>query len=137
MRNPHLPDHNNFVFILNTQISAHLSDSSLTISRLLRLVGMSRTDLHRKIKRVFGMSAGRYLRHVRLQRAATLLEEHPEWTLYQIALEVGFESQSYFSRAFKASYGICPSEYRNTVYQAPDTAEVMKYARQAGRKPGV
>lgn len=103
-----------FLQNLNVQIETHVSDSSLTIRRLLRLVGMSRTDLHRKLSRATGMSATAYLRHLRLQRAAGLLKEHPHWSIYQVALEVGFESQSYFTRKFKEQFGVCPVAFRAT-----------------------
>lgn len=111
--NAHLPfQQETFLQNLNTQIAEHLSDSSLTVRRLLRLVGMSRTDLHRKLDRATGMSATEYIRHIRLHRAAILIKEQPHWSIYQIALEVGFESQSYFTRKFKEQYGVCPMTFR-------------------------
>lgn len=104
--------HDAFLQNFNNQIEKHLSDSSLCVKKLLRLIGMSRTDLHRKLSRATGMSATQYVRHIRLQHAAILLKEQPHWSIYQIALEVGFESQSYFTKKFKEHFGICPMAFR-------------------------
>lgn len=109
-KNP--PTHNTFEQNLHAQLEKHLSDSSLTIGKLLRYLGMSRTDLHRKLKRAKGMSASRYLMHIRLLRAAVLIVEQPEWSLSQIACEVGIKSQSYFTIKFKAQFGVCPLAFR-------------------------
>ncbi len=101
-----------FLKTLETQIEHHLSDSSLNVKRLTRLVGMSRTDLHRKLSQTVGMSATEYVRHVRLHHAARLLIEEPEWSVFQVALEVGFNSQSYFTKRFKELFGVSPGGYR-------------------------
>ena len=104
-----LPVPDNFTQNLDGGIQAHLSDSSLTVKRLLRFVGMSRTGLHRKLEQTVGMSTTEYLRHVRLEKAAVLLLEEREWSICQVALEVGFESQSYFTVRFKEVFGCCPA----------------------------
>lgn len=101
-----------FLENLQTQLTQHLSDSSLDVHRLTRLVGMSRSDLHRKLRRHTGMSTTEYIRHIRLEKAAVMLVKYPTWSIYQIALEVGFGNQSYFSRRFKEEFGMCPMEWR-------------------------
>ena len=102
-----------FLEKLNIQLQAHLSDHTLDVHRLTRLVGMSRTDLHRKLSRTVGMSTTEYIRLQRLQRAAELLEERPGWSVYQVAMEVGFDNHSYFSRRFKEAFGKCPVAWRD------------------------
>lgn len=101
-----------FLQNLTQAIEKHIDDPDLDINKLLRLVGMSRTDLHRKLDKAVGMSATEYLRHVRLQHAAQLLRTEFAWSIYQITNEVGFNSQSYFSRRFKEVFGCCPKKYR-------------------------
>ncbi|MCB0518896.1 MAG: helix-turn-helix transcriptional regulator [Lewinellaceae bacterium] len=101
-----------FLENLQTQLTQHLSDSSLDVQRLTRLVGMSRSDLHRKLSQATGMSTTEYMRYVRLRRAAELLLKQPNWSIYQVALEVGFANISYFSRRFKESFGVCPAAWR-------------------------
>jgi AraC-like DNA-binding protein len=103
-----------FLKKLNQQIEQHLSDATFDVPNLLRSLGMSRTDLHRKIVGKVGMSTTEYIRFVRLQHAVVLLEEQPEWSLAQIAYEVGFTSPSYFTRTFIERFGMCPSLYRKS-----------------------
>ncbi len=64
-----------FLEYLNSEIESHLADSTLTVKRLTRLVGMSRTDLHRKLEQNAGMSTTEYVRQKRLEKAAELLKE--------------------------------------------------------------
>jgi AraC-like DNA-binding protein len=101
-----------FLKKLDEEIDIHLSDTTLTVSRLTRLIGMSRTDLHRKLKGAVGMSASGYIRKVRLEKAAEMLQKESESSIYQIAMEVGFENQSYFSKRFKEMFGRKPVEWR-------------------------
>lgn len=101
-----------FLLTLNSQIEKHLSDNTLTINRITRLVGMSRTDLHRKLEKTVGMSASKYIRFIRLNKAAELLINEPEWSIYQVSLEVGFINQSYFTRRFHELFGVCPVIFR-------------------------
>jgi AraC-like DNA-binding protein len=112
MKNPVTVPDDDFLQNLNLAIERHLSDSHLGVSKLLRIVGMSRTDLHRKLERTVGMSATRYFRYVRLQRAADLLRQQPQSSISDIAFEVGFNSQSYFTRKFKAMFGCCPEHWK-------------------------
>lgn len=106
------PTQERFLQTLDSQIETHLSDHTLTVKRLLRLVGMSRSDLHRKLEKTVGMSTTEYVRQKRLEKAAELLKQKSEWSVYQVALEVGFENQSYFSRRFKEVFGRCPGAWR-------------------------
>lgn len=101
-----------FLQDLNVQIASHLSDSSLSVNRLLRLVGMSRTDLHRKLKLSTGMSATAYIRHHRLNKAAELLRTHKDWCIDSIALEAGFHNLGHFYRMFKEKFGCSPGVWR-------------------------
>ncbi len=101
-----------FLVIVNSEIEKNLSDSSLTIKKMTRLVGMSRTDLHRKLHKTVGMSATEYIRFIRLQRASIMLLENQEWSVLYICLEVGFNNQSYFTAKFKKLFGVCPIAFR-------------------------
>lgn len=103
---------NEFLDRIQNQLTPHLSDTSLSVRKLLRIVFMSRTALHRKLKKEAGMSTTEYIRHSRLAMAKALLLEHPDWSVFRIALEVGFYSQSYFSKMFKKAFGCSPREWK-------------------------
>ncbi len=101
-----------FLEKINVQIEAHLEDPSFSVKKLTRDIGMSRTDLHRKLKRAAGMSTTQYIRYFRLKRAAHLLLEEPSLNIAQIAQQVGFNSGCYFTKRFRELYKIPPYEYR-------------------------
>ena len=101
-----------FLSELTRCIGAHLHDPALCLPKLLRLSGMSRSDLHRKLKTATGMSATEYIRHLRLQRSARLLVEQPDWSILYIALEVGFNDHSYFTKRFREVHGVSPATFR-------------------------
>lgn len=101
-----------FINTLHQTIEKHLSDSSFTVTQLTRLVGMSRTNLHRKLTERTGLSASAYVRHIRVQYAKDLLLLHPDWCVCHVAYEVGFNTPSYFTRVFKEIYGVGPGAFR-------------------------
>ncbi len=102
-----------FLQNLDAQIEAHLSDCSLDVEHLQRFVGLSRTNLHCKLKQAAGVSVTEYLRRARLQKAAKLLLDNPNWSVWAVALEVGFNNLGYFTRRFKERYGCSPGAWRD------------------------
>jgi AraC-like DNA-binding protein len=74
---------------------------------------MSRSGLHRRLKAATGMSAMAYIRYLRLRQAAQLLVEQPERSVFCIAIEVGFNDHSYFTKRFREAYGVCPISFRS------------------------
>lgn len=109
-----------FLHEITAHIEQHLSDSNLNVEELTDLLGMSRTDLHRKLDRTVGMSTTEYMRYLRLQHAAELLLAKPDWPVGQVAMEVGFNSQSYFSRRFRELFGISAKDWRQRNMRAGD-----------------
>ena len=92
----------------------------LSIKKLTRLIGMSRTDLHRKLNAATGMSATEFIRFMRLKKAASLMITHAELKISHIALEAGFYNLSYFIKSFRNIYGVTPHVFRKRVLQ-PET----------------
>ncbi len=71
---------------------------------------LSRSQLHRKIQSISDQSTGEFIRTIRLKKAAGLILEK-KLSVTQIALEVGFNSPSHFTKAFKQMFGCLPSEF--------------------------
>ena len=90
-------------------IEKHLSEEEFSIELFGKEVGMSRVQLHRKLKALSGKSASNYLRSVRLNKAKQMIEEQ-KGNISEIAYSVGFSSPQYFTRCFKEEFGIPPSE---------------------------
>jgi len=66
-----------------------------------------------------GMTMTRYLNAVRLEKAGTLLL-NSDLHIDMIAAECGFNDEKYFMKAFKRSYGVTPTEYRNVYFRLHD-----------------
>ncbi|MDZ7604459.1 MAG: response regulator [Cyclobacteriaceae bacterium] len=73
-------------------------------------VGMSRMQLHRKLKSLTGLSATDFIRSERLKIAAALLSKG-NLTISEIAYAVGFNDVSYFSKCFREQYSVTPSDF--------------------------
>jgi len=84
----------------------------LRLSELARLCGISESTLVRSFRALTGDSLTDYLIKLRLEKGATLLRES-ESTVLEIALSVGFQSSSYFSRMFRRKFKLSPRDYRN------------------------
>ncbi|WP_460608745.1 ATP-binding protein [Hymenobacter terrigena] len=86
----------------------HLADESFGVDELGADIGMSRTQIHRKLKALTGQSPGESLRTTRLNRALALLQAQVS-TVAEVAYQVGFSSPAAFSTAFSRQFGFPPS----------------------------
>ena len=82
-----------------------------TIEQLSRQYLMNTSTLKDLFKTVYGQSLTTHMKEHRMEKATELLHT-TDLPLAEIASQVGYESQSKFSTAFKNIYGILPSEYR-------------------------
>nr|WP_233454891.1 hybrid sensor histidine kinase/response regulator transcription factor [Hymenobacter negativus] len=86
----------------------HLADESFGVDELGADIGLSRTQVHRKLKALTGQSPGERLRTTRLNRALVLLQAQVG-TVAEVAYQVGFGSPAAFSTAFSRQFGMPPS----------------------------
>jgi signal transduction histidine kinase/DNA-binding response OmpR family regulator len=99
-----------FVKRLQMILDEHLTNSSFSIDQFAKEAGMSRMQLHRKLKSVLGCSATEFLRNERLKAGAELLEKG-NVTISEVAYTIGFNDVAYFSKCFKEIYNVTPTEY--------------------------
>jgi len=97
-----------FLNRLNELILQHLDDEDFGVDQLGQEIGLSRTQLHRKLKAITGQSPGDCLRQTRLLRALALLQARVG-TVAEVAYQVGFSSPNHFSTAFSKQFGYPPS----------------------------
>jgi len=102
-----------FVIKLNGILENIYQESELTIPQISKTIAMSDRQFFRKLKNVFDITPIEYLRRYRLEKAKLLLDEGR--SVNYAAIEVGFTSQSYFGRCFKAQFGISPRDYKKTI----------------------
>jgi signal transduction histidine kinase/ligand-binding sensor domain-containing protein/AraC-like DNA-binding protein len=94
-------------------INNHISDPDLNVDKIIPEIGMSRSQLYKKINTVANTSVNLFIRKVRLKRASELLLEG-KMNITEIAYSVGFENLSYFSSCFQAEYGMSPTKYASS-----------------------
>lgn len=92
-----------------------------TVQRLSRAVGLSRSAFMARFSAAFGESPMSLLRRVRMRHAANLLAANA-LSIDQVALNVGYQSRSSFTRAFRRYHGSDPSEYRAEAQHAPSSS---------------
>lgn len=93
------------------QIEAVYADPEYNVEKLSETLGLSRGHLHRKIKELTGTAPVEFLRTYRLNKATRLLRQNA-YTVSEVAYRTGFSSPAYFSKCFKAVYGVTPTEYQ-------------------------
>ncbi len=87
-------------------------ERGVTLAELAGIVGLSRFHFARAFKAATGTPPHRYVTMRRIERAKVLLRD-AERSLVEVALEVGFSSQSHFTRRFHELTGMTPLRYRN------------------------
>ena len=102
------PEHE-FLKKIRENLEANLDQEDYGIVHICRAIGMSRTQLHRKIKALTGQSTSYYLKKIRLHKAKELLET-TDMNVSEVAFEVGFRYAQNFSTAYMEEFGIQPSK---------------------------
>jgi len=100
-----------FVASVKEYILSHIEDTQLNGDSIGSNFGMSRMQLHRKLKALTNLPVGDIIRNLRIEKAAQLLIEH-KMNISEIAYTTGFSSPSTFSRIFKDKKGASPTEFR-------------------------
>ncbi len=88
----------------------NLTNPKLSVEELSRQVGMSRSSLYSKLLEITGQTPVEYIRSVKLDKAAVLLEKSDMY-VSEVAYTVGFATPKYFAKSFKEKFGMLPSEY--------------------------
>lgn len=110
-------DADDAVFLNEAQavVEAHMGDANFTVDFFADEMGLSRSQLTRKLNRIAGMSPGVLVRKMRLQRAAQLLRKKTgAGAVGEVARAVGFRDVDYFSKQFRKEFGVSPSAYRES-----------------------
>jgi AraC-like DNA-binding protein len=91
-------------------VEENVSKTDFSVEDMSRELGISRAHLYKKTLALTGKSPLEFIRTIRLQQAAQLLEKS-QLTVAEIAYQVGFNNPKYFARYFKEQYSILPSAY--------------------------
>lgn len=100
-----------FLKKINEWTEDRINIEKVDLKELTRHLGVSRTQLFRKLKAMTGMSITEFIRDYKLRKAYQLLEEQ-KLTITQIIYATGFNSRSYFYDSFRKKFGVSPSDIR-------------------------
>ncbi len=108
----------NFIERLEEIVLTNLENENFSVEELAITYGASRSQLHRKLKRIRGQSVSQFIRELRLREALKMLQKDVA-TVSEIAYKVGFSSNSYFTTCFHERYGYSPGKVKHqTTFEA-------------------
>ncbi len=103
-----------FLAQLLDYMEKNMDNSELSVDDLVQQSPIGRTQFFNKLKTLTGMSPNEFIREVRIKRAAQLIESG-KYNVTEVAYMIGMNDARYFSRCFKTTYGVSPSEYRKSL----------------------
>ncbi len=101
---------NYFLNKVNSIIENSIDDENFTIDILAEEVGLSKSQLYRKLKQITNHTTSEYITMIKINKATSLLNSK-NYTIDEVAYRTGFNSHSYFSKCFKKIHGQTPKEY--------------------------
>ena len=91
-------------------MEAHLGNHQFSVLWLADEVALSRRQLDRRVRLLTRLTASGFIRKMRLERAAQLLEQQAG-NVSEVAYAVGFRDIHHFSKLFRQTFGVAPSDY--------------------------
>lgn len=101
---------NYFLNKVNGIIEDNIENESFSVVKLAAEVGLSRSQLHRKLKQISNNTASEYIMMVKIRKATALLASK-KYNIDEVAFKAGFNSHSYFTKCFKKIHNQSPSEF--------------------------
>ena len=89
------------------------------LRELAAVAGLSIYQLDRRMKRLYGLPTGQWLLKLRISHAGQQLRDS-ELPIAEIALNAGYADQSAFTRQFRRTTGLTPSEFRRLRADSPE-----------------
>lgn len=108
-----IPDEE-LAFSLFGQLESKFQDPEFDIPQYAEALGMSQPQLYRKAIALTGKSSNSLLKDFRLKKALDLLSTQ-KYSISQVTFDTGFTSPSYFTKCFKAGFGLLPGEYLDLI----------------------
>jgi PAS domain S-box-containing protein len=91
---------------------------ALRVNDLAARAGLSAYQFEQRIRKIFQITAGQLIQKIRMENAVRQLRESEDG-IAEIALDCGYSDQSAFTRQFRQTVGLSPSEYRRVFHSAP------------------
>ncbi len=104
------PNEEIFLGALLSFARKHWNGPKFNIGLMSKMLGYSRSQLYRKIRKLTGKAPNTFIREYRLNKALELLR-HQKGNISEIAFESGFSSAPYFTKCFQSTFHILPSKF--------------------------
>ncbi len=124
-----------FLVQLRKEVDLNLTNDQFSVEDLARNMGMSRSQLHRKLISATGQSVSQFIREYRLQLSMDLLREG-KFTAAEVSDRVGFGSATYFSKCFNEYYGFPPGEVKTKLLSGTLEQAIASANKSAARLTG-
>jgi TolB-like protein/AraC-like DNA-binding protein/Tfp pilus assembly protein PilF len=109
---------------LKKEVDLNLNNDQFSVEELAKNIGMSRSQLHRKLTMTTGQSVSQFIREYRLELGMELLKKG-ELTAAEVADQIGFGSATYFSKCFNEYYGFPPGEVKTKMAENPHEPKIF------------
>jgi TolB-like protein/AraC-like DNA-binding protein/Tfp pilus assembly protein PilF len=119
---------------LRKEVDSNLTNDQFSVEELAKSMGMSRSQLHRKLILATGQSVSQFIREYRLQLGMALLKAGT-LTAAEVADRIGFGSATYFSKCFNEYYGFPPGEVKNKTEEIPDEPGRVNPVNKSAPRP--
>jgi signal transduction histidine kinase/ligand-binding sensor domain-containing protein/CheY-like chemotaxis protein/AraC-like DNA-binding protein len=101
------------ILSITKYIEANIDNPDLSVEELSKHVFMSRGTLYTKMMNLTGETPVEYIKSIKLNKAAAILEKNSAIKIAEVAYAAGFTSPNYFAKAFKSKFNVSPTEYAN------------------------
>ncbi|MDB5000690.1 MAG: response regulator [Mucilaginibacter sp.] len=118
------PDYKEFLAECIKIVEDNLKDNDFCIKTLADKIGMSHSNLYKRIRSISGQSANEFIRFIRLRKAAEMFL-NTDCTVSEAAYKVGINDPKYFREQFSKLFGLNPSEYIKK-FRAPFHAHITR-----------
>jgi len=105
-----------FIEKVSAIINENIESETLNTEELAKQLGMSKTLVYLKLKKLLNMSGSDYIQSLRFKKAIELMADFNR-NISDIAYEVGFTDPNYFSKVFKKVYKKTPTDYRKELFE--------------------
>lgn len=123
-----------FLEKLKKEIDDNLTNEQFSVESLAKNLGISRSQLHRRLNTITGQSVSQFVREHRLTLGMALLKEG-DLTAAEVSERIGFGSPTYFSKCFNEYYGFPPGEARARMHEPRPAADTAVMERSSGAVP--
>lgn len=96
-------------------VHQQMRDGMVSLDQIASDLNMSRSQLNRRTIRLIGENSASYVMQIRLSHAKRLLDQNASLPVGDVAMRCGFDDVAYFSRVFKKTFGMTPSQFRRRV----------------------